>query len=232
VIPSYTNPQDLNRYSYVNNNPLRYTDPSGHMRIVEEGSKRGCSDPKYCRGGKPKPQEELKKMREHSSKKKSDNSPFATVTPQPTSTSMLPYIQMTQPSVLVEGPSQTPTPLPTSTPQPIGTTVAQWASDQINNVDPIAPGIEQAIPADCVHPVCGAVLFVNTVYNETLYTLVILNDIFSGSSSTPGNIPSTLSPTPSPTLTTIPASSTPVPQFQTPMISPTAPSPAIRRPTP
>jgi len=24
------NPQELNRYSYVNNNPLRYTDPSGH----------------------------------------------------------------------------------------------------------------------------------------------------------------------------------------------------------
>jgi hypothetical protein len=59
VIPSYTNPQDLNRYSYVNNNPLRYTDPTGHMRVEEPGSKKGCSDPKYCKGidsnGKVKP---------------------------------------------------------------------------------------------------------------------------------------------------------------------------------
>ena len=54
VIPSYTNPQDLNRYSYVNNNPLRYTDPTGHMRVEEAGSKKGCSDSKYCQNGKPK----------------------------------------------------------------------------------------------------------------------------------------------------------------------------------
>jgi RHS repeat-associated protein len=29
IVPGYTNPQNLNRYSYVTNNPLRYTDPSG-----------------------------------------------------------------------------------------------------------------------------------------------------------------------------------------------------------
>ena len=60
VIPGYANPQDLNRYSYVNNNPLRYTDPTGHMRVEEAGSKRGCSDPKYCQNGKPKPREKNK----------------------------------------------------------------------------------------------------------------------------------------------------------------------------
>ena len=31
VIPDIYNPQDLNRYSYVRNNPLKYTDPTGHM---------------------------------------------------------------------------------------------------------------------------------------------------------------------------------------------------------
>ncbi|MCP4525479.1 MAG: RHS repeat-associated core domain-containing protein [Aestuariibacter sp.] len=31
IVPNLGNPQDLNRYAYVNNNPLRYTDPSGHQ---------------------------------------------------------------------------------------------------------------------------------------------------------------------------------------------------------
>lgn len=54
-MPAPYHPQSLNRYSYVSNNPLRYTDPTGHMRVEEAGSKRGCSDPKYCQNGKPKP---------------------------------------------------------------------------------------------------------------------------------------------------------------------------------
>ena len=42
VTPSYTNPQDLNLYSYVLNNPLRYIDPTGH-RCVEAGFEGSCS---------------------------------------------------------------------------------------------------------------------------------------------------------------------------------------------
>jgi hypothetical protein len=30
IVPNPANPQDLNRYTYVYNNPLRYTDPTGH----------------------------------------------------------------------------------------------------------------------------------------------------------------------------------------------------------
>jgi len=30
LVPEPGNPQALNRYAYVNNNPLKYTDPSGH----------------------------------------------------------------------------------------------------------------------------------------------------------------------------------------------------------
>jgi hypothetical protein len=40
-VPGYTNPQDLNLYSYVLNNPVRYTDPTGH-RCIEAGFEGGC----------------------------------------------------------------------------------------------------------------------------------------------------------------------------------------------
>jgi len=36
VIPDLSNPQSYNRYSYVLNNPLRYTDPSGHQTTPAE----------------------------------------------------------------------------------------------------------------------------------------------------------------------------------------------------
>jgi RHS repeat-associated protein len=43
IVPNPSNPQSLNRYSYVLNNPLRYTDPTGHM--VAEDSIGGCDEP-------------------------------------------------------------------------------------------------------------------------------------------------------------------------------------------
>jgi RHS repeat-associated protein len=37
VIPSPANPQSWNRFSYVNNNPVRYNDPTGHRNCEEDG---------------------------------------------------------------------------------------------------------------------------------------------------------------------------------------------------
>ncbi len=42
IIPNPTNPQDLNRYSYVRNNPINYTDPSGHLPCM--GSAAACDE--------------------------------------------------------------------------------------------------------------------------------------------------------------------------------------------
>ncbi|MEW5744707.1 MAG: FG-GAP-like repeat-containing protein [Nitrospirota bacterium] len=33
IVGDPRDPQDLNRYSYVNNNPLKYTDPTGHLKL-------------------------------------------------------------------------------------------------------------------------------------------------------------------------------------------------------
>ena len=35
IVPQPGNPQSLNRYTYVNNNPLKYVDPSGHCAEIE-----------------------------------------------------------------------------------------------------------------------------------------------------------------------------------------------------
>jgi len=37
IVPNLYDPQSLNRYSYMKNNPLRYTDPSGHYVAMEDG---------------------------------------------------------------------------------------------------------------------------------------------------------------------------------------------------
>jgi len=44
LVPDPGNPQALNRYAYVTNNPLRYTDPSGHANEEDAGS---TYDPNY-----------------------------------------------------------------------------------------------------------------------------------------------------------------------------------------
>jgi hypothetical protein len=46
MVPSPSNPQSLNRFSYTRNNPLKYIDPSGH-RETEGCDYEGCSATQY-----------------------------------------------------------------------------------------------------------------------------------------------------------------------------------------
>jgi hypothetical protein len=75
-VPSFANPQNLNRYSYVLNNPLRYTDPTGHKACGDEeafdcetgllnhpsnDNNKGCGGSnKPCGGKSPKKDEKSK----------------------------------------------------------------------------------------------------------------------------------------------------------------------------
>ena len=43
IVPQPGNPQSLNRYTYALNNPLRYTDPTGHFS--EDELLAGCDVP-------------------------------------------------------------------------------------------------------------------------------------------------------------------------------------------
>ncbi len=47
VVPGVGNPQALNRYSYVFNNPLKYIDPSGHAQACDDTT-GGCGSPGQC----------------------------------------------------------------------------------------------------------------------------------------------------------------------------------------
>jgi RHS repeat-associated protein len=58
IVPGYANPRSLKRFSYVTNDPLRYTDPTEHMRVADQDMQldhvgMNCSEyPQYCNNGK------------------------------------------------------------------------------------------------------------------------------------------------------------------------------------
>lgn len=47
IVPDLNNPQSLNRYSYVNNDPVNATDPTGHKIACDDGYLGSCGDSGY-----------------------------------------------------------------------------------------------------------------------------------------------------------------------------------------
>ncbi len=98
IVPGYANPQNLNRFSYVTNNPLRYTDPTGHWEdegcgTGGPGGGTGCNLPPAPGGG--------------NDGGKDDGGGNACSGPNPS------VVCLPTPT-----PTPTPTPFPTSTPTP------------------------------------------------------------------------------------------------------------------
>ncbi len=125
---SYANPQSLNRYSYVMNNPLRYTDPTGHMRTDEQcgSNKEQCSHLGASSGWNGKVIRRTDKTSTHTGHTGEGDRPvlMATVTPIPTSTSSITNLMSTFPAQCTSSPCignfvPSATPSPTSTPLPL-----------------------------------------------------------------------------------------------------------------
>jgi len=48
IVPEPGNPQALNRYSYTLNNPVKFTDPTGHRNDPGGGAPYSCAEDLYC----------------------------------------------------------------------------------------------------------------------------------------------------------------------------------------
>jgi len=135
IVPNPYNPQDLNRFSYVRNNPLRYTDPSGHVIPVDSGGGGGCIVLKSCVSSVNGTTTATKTPASTPTSKPA--TPSQTSTINPTLSSLLTssptgWVTPTPGQMYVQGPTVTPTPTATATPIPKATVNPDTVAQGIN----------------------------------------------------------------------------------------------------
>jgi RHS repeat-associated protein len=242
IVPGYGNPQNLNRFSYVTNNPLRYTDPTGHMMTVDDGG--GCfvcshtTQPRYTptRTHRPTPTPTPPCT-------SPTNNCATGIAGQATfiagqSTMLASQCQNNLMTCMGPAGTATLTATPSRTPRPLSQVIATEFNNQLDQVDAFAPGIGQAVPPTCMINAkygdpCAAIRAVDEAITGFLLGARVVRDIGNslGSGST-NPYDGTPSATPSATLTVTATStpssipSTPTPYIQTPTNSPTAPTPS------
>jgi hypothetical protein len=117
-VASYANPQSLNRYSYVNNNPLRYTDPTGHVLVEDSGGAGSVCPDQQCK-------DDVQQRKAKSRHKSNDviTTPLSSTTPTVTSPPCSVVAISCHPTATATPmPTITPsaTPTPYQTPLPLG----------------------------------------------------------------------------------------------------------------
>ena len=106
IVPGAANPQAWNRYSYVLNNPLKYTDPTGHKWKCTGANNDHCYD-----DGKGEISGMVSAARKHRSK-----TPTPTTTSTPTATPTATGTSTGCPAPYLCPATSTPSPTPTGTP--------------------------------------------------------------------------------------------------------------------
>ncbi len=158
LIPSPANPQSWNRYSYVGNSPINFSDPSGHMRIQEEDQRDRFSQSvadKYV--PKPRPLRPLRPPRDDEITLPATVTPTQANTPTVTPTHCPQVLQVCVPtSTAIPSPMATPTPYTGpyyTTPEPpspyldwnfswVGPENVDWIDAGIDVVGLIGNGVE------------------------------------------------------------------------------------------
>ena len=153
IVPGFANPQNLNRYAYVANNPLRYTDPTGHMRDEGNAGTRGgvnCNKtPQYCNGNRPKTSKELAAMRPKPPAKNVSSTPpatpTATTTPAPSFTPGI-NLQITLPTQPCTSNPCISNLVPSATPSSTSTPLPLMSNENLQE------GIQYVVPSNPLRP--------------------------------------------------------------------------------
>jgi len=142
IVPNPFNPQDLNRFSYVRNNPLRYIDPTGHMvacGVMSAACDGNSTPPTPLPAPSPKPV------------------PNPSPTPSPTPTPI---------------PSPTPSPIPSPTPSPIPTTIpsptpTQTPTPSLTSTNQYTGAQSPVSPSSGINPPIVGLVFIAVVLHLT-----------------------------------------------------------------